>query len=248
MALNTQLVSLRLFLPLRQISHVCVENTTSSFPSSSPHVRRENTCFLVNLFLFVVTGANQKSSSHFHCLKCDYYCTDTNKVRRECIFCAYSLVLQCNIVTHVVRQQKVREGKRQRKDEDKLHFANWNWELKQISPGGGAQEAASKAGQHHGCRWAFSIIFLWVFDRHDFDLPLFRLWEVYPNAVLFDPRMQSQWETNSLPLQVNLINLQCPSILIVLATFPLSGSVSTLFLVSLKWKHTSTDISTNRRA
>jgi len=25
-------------------------------------------------------GANQKSSSHFHCLKCDYYCTDTNKV------------------------------------------------------------------------------------------------------------------------------------------------------------------------
>ena len=127
MALNTQLVSLRLFLPLRQISHVCVENTTSSFPSSSPHVRRENTCFLVNLFLFVVAGANQKSSSHFHCLKCDYYCTDTNKVRRGCIFCAYSLVLQCNIVTHVARQQKVREGKRQRKDEDKLHFANWNW-------------------------------------------------------------------------------------------------------------------------
>ena len=127
MALNTQLVSLRLFLPLRQISHVCVENTTSSFPSSSPHVRRENTCFLVNLFLFVVTGANQKSSSHFHCLKCDYYCTDTNKVRRGCIFCAYSLVLQCNIVTHVARQQKVREGKRQRKDEDKLHFTNWNW-------------------------------------------------------------------------------------------------------------------------
>ena len=127
MALNTQLVSLRLFLPLRQISHVCVENTTSSFPSSSPHVRRENTCFLVNLFLFVVAGANQKSSSHFHCLKCDYYCTDTNKVRRGCIFCAYSLVLQCNIVTHVARQQKVREGKRQRKDEDKLHFTNWNW-------------------------------------------------------------------------------------------------------------------------
>lgn len=26
------------------------------------------------------SGANQKSSSHFHCLKCDYYCTDTNKV------------------------------------------------------------------------------------------------------------------------------------------------------------------------
>ena len=157
MALNTQLVSLRLFLPLHQISHVCVENTTSSFPSSSPHVRRENTCFLVNLFLFVVTGANQKSSSHFHCLKCDYYCTDTNKVRQGCIFCAYSLALQCNIVTHVARQQKVREGKRQRKDEDKLHFANWNCELKQISPGGGAQEAASKAGQHHGCRWFFDL-------------------------------------------------------------------------------------------
>ena len=27
-----------------------------------------------------IAGANQKSSSHFHCLKCDYYCTDTNKV------------------------------------------------------------------------------------------------------------------------------------------------------------------------
>merc|ERR1719336_2529467 len=26
------------------------------------------------------SSANQKSSSHFHCLKCDYYCTDTNKV------------------------------------------------------------------------------------------------------------------------------------------------------------------------
>ena len=113
--------------------------------------------FLVNWFLFVVAGANQKSSSHFHCLKCDYYCTDTNKVRRGCIFCAYSLVLQCNIVTHVARQQKVREGKRQRKDEDKLHFANWNWELKQISPGGGAQEAASEVGQHHGCRWLFDL-------------------------------------------------------------------------------------------
>lgn len=25
-------------------------------------------------------GDTQKSSSHFHCLKCDYYCTDTNKV------------------------------------------------------------------------------------------------------------------------------------------------------------------------
>jgi hypothetical protein len=24
--------------------------------------------------------SQQKSSSHFHCLKCDYYCTDTNKV------------------------------------------------------------------------------------------------------------------------------------------------------------------------
>ena len=29
---------------------------------------------------FSIPGANQKSSSHFHCLKCDYYCTDTNKV------------------------------------------------------------------------------------------------------------------------------------------------------------------------
>lgn len=27
-----------------------------------------------------ITGEPAKSSSHFHCLKCDYYCTDTNKV------------------------------------------------------------------------------------------------------------------------------------------------------------------------
>ena len=27
-----------------------------------------------------MAGDAQKSSSHFHCLKCDYYCTDTNKV------------------------------------------------------------------------------------------------------------------------------------------------------------------------
>jgi hypothetical protein len=33
---------------------------------------------ILNLSIF--SGANQKSSSHFHCLKCDYYCTDTNKV------------------------------------------------------------------------------------------------------------------------------------------------------------------------
>ena len=32
------------------------------------------------LYLAIIAGANQKSSSHFHCLKCDYYCTDTNKV------------------------------------------------------------------------------------------------------------------------------------------------------------------------
>ena len=40
-----------------------------------------NACFLIDLPMFGVAGANQKSSSHFHCLKCDYYCTDTNKVR-----------------------------------------------------------------------------------------------------------------------------------------------------------------------
>ena len=27
-----------------------------------------------------MNGDAQKSSSHFHCLKCDYHCTDTNKV------------------------------------------------------------------------------------------------------------------------------------------------------------------------
>ncbi len=30
--------------------------------------------------LVPLSGDPQKSSSHFHCLKCDYYCTDTNKV------------------------------------------------------------------------------------------------------------------------------------------------------------------------
>ena len=37
---------------------------------------------LKDLFHFSVpvAGDAQKSSSHFHCLKCDYYCTDTNKV------------------------------------------------------------------------------------------------------------------------------------------------------------------------
>ena len=34
------------------------------------------------MFLFPVSlpGEPAKSSSHFHCLKCDYVCTDTNKV------------------------------------------------------------------------------------------------------------------------------------------------------------------------
>ena len=32
------------------------------------------------LWSFRLPGEAQKSSSHFHCLKCDYYCTDTNKV------------------------------------------------------------------------------------------------------------------------------------------------------------------------
>ena len=30
--------------------------------------------------MITLPGEAQKSSSHFHCLKCDYYCTDTNKV------------------------------------------------------------------------------------------------------------------------------------------------------------------------
>ena len=36
-----------------------------------------------NLTIFITVPMNgdaQKSSSHFHCLKCDYHCTDTNKV------------------------------------------------------------------------------------------------------------------------------------------------------------------------
>ena len=37
-----------------------------------------NNCFFT--VAVPVAGDTQKSSSHFHCLKCDYYCTDTNKV------------------------------------------------------------------------------------------------------------------------------------------------------------------------
>jgi hypothetical protein len=36
--------------------------------------------FVLMFVSYLCAGANQKSSSHFHCLKCDYYCTDTNKV------------------------------------------------------------------------------------------------------------------------------------------------------------------------
>ncbi|XP_040574918.1 uncharacterized protein [Lepeophtheirus salmonis] len=35
---------------------------------------------IVNMKIVPMIGDTQKSSSHFHCLKCDYYCTDTNKV------------------------------------------------------------------------------------------------------------------------------------------------------------------------
>ena len=38
-----------------------------------------NNCFFT-VAVPAVAGDTQKSSSHFHCLKCDYYCTDTNKV------------------------------------------------------------------------------------------------------------------------------------------------------------------------
>ena len=176
------------------------------FPVRHPMSEEKIRVFSLTYF-FVVAGANQKSSSHFHCLKCDYYCTDTNKVRRGCIFCAYSLVLQCNIVTHVARQQKVREGKRQRKDEDKLHFANWNWELRQIL------QVVAHRRQHQKldsimAAGDFSILLVpphfCLFSVIHVSY-LCRFWKVHTNAILFNARMQSQWEANPLPLQVNII-------------------------------------------
>lgn len=35
--------------------------------------------FIVNISVLIFSGANNKSS-HFHCLKCDFICSDTNKV------------------------------------------------------------------------------------------------------------------------------------------------------------------------
>ena len=65
---------------------VCLKTPSPPFlvrhTSSSMYLCQEkDSNFLIDLSLFGVAGANQKSSSHFHCLKCDYYCTDTNKVR-----------------------------------------------------------------------------------------------------------------------------------------------------------------------
>lgn len=31
-------------------------------------------------FFFFFTGSSQNKASHFHCLKCEFVCTDTNKV------------------------------------------------------------------------------------------------------------------------------------------------------------------------
>jgi hypothetical protein len=30
--------------------------------------------------VFIFAGTGQNKASHFHCLKCDFVCTDTNKV------------------------------------------------------------------------------------------------------------------------------------------------------------------------
>ena len=50
-----------------------------------------------------------------------------------------------------------------------------------MSPGGGAQAAAPKAGQHHGCRCFFwphvnAIIFLWVFCNEYYSVYQFTNW------------------------------------------------------------------------
>ncbi len=50
----------------------CPDNTLPNMLSTNN--------FPLSLFAVPITGDAQKSSSHFHCRKCDYYCTDTNKV------------------------------------------------------------------------------------------------------------------------------------------------------------------------
>lgn len=38
----------------------------------------QNIC--VNFLIYFFTGTGQNKASHFHCLKCEFVCTDTNKV------------------------------------------------------------------------------------------------------------------------------------------------------------------------
>lgn len=72
-----------------QKKHTCSDLNLNSFFSNQ--MCESSSCYsCINLkyhfkaclsFVTVpVAGDTQKSSSHFHCLKCEYYCTDTNKV------------------------------------------------------------------------------------------------------------------------------------------------------------------------
>lgn len=64
---------------MRDVVRLVVTRMRLSAPLSSSPVFR----LFVEFSIWPFPGANQKSSSHFHCLKCDYYCTDTNKVSRH---------------------------------------------------------------------------------------------------------------------------------------------------------------------
>ena len=61
-----------------QLKHKC---HLSTHLCTQSHLYLKKHLFKSFFFLAVpLTGDAQKSSSHFHCLKCNYYCTDTNKV------------------------------------------------------------------------------------------------------------------------------------------------------------------------
>ena len=107
---------------MRDVVRLVVRRMRLSAPlSSSPLFR-----LFVEFSIWPFPGANQKSSSHFHCLKCDYYCTDTNKVSRHMDW------VHMDLKRHM----------------ELLHKAVPN-----CGPaGGGAQEAAPETGQHHGSR------------------------------------------------------------------------------------------------
>ena len=204
----------QLFLPVRQISHVWLLKTPSPpFLVHQSHILR---CICVSrekmpifattyrwLVLQVPTRRAAVTSTVSSATTTARTRTRWGCTREPRIF----IRLQCNMCNGQCKQEKVSEDI----GRDEQDIENW----KKISTiercaGGGTQAAAPKAGQHHGCRWSFLIStrsYSFVVNFAPFICLLinfFRFWEVHANTVLFNARVQSQWETNPLPLQVSL--------------------------------------------